>query len=175
MPKPAEFYQIPLTTGEAVAILALLKAVSQRKIEHDELDPGIFKSALTRIEEELPDFLQIPVDKLTEGLIPLLFPPVLSKAIDNNQPPFATAPRIKILEEALESESDIDMEYYVASRKQWSQRRVTVQDVYEEDDRWYLEGYCHLREEDRIFRVDNIRHLEIVTKQVVRRRRKATR
>jgi predicted DNA-binding transcriptional regulator YafY len=70
------------------------------------------------------------------------------------------------LEQARRSTGVAEIEYFVASRNQWSTRSVEIRDVYEGENGWYLEGECLLRRDHRMFRLENIRSVRVVPGKV---------
>jgi Predicted transcriptional regulator len=57
----------------------------------------------------------------------------------------------------------VEIEYDSYSSHTISSRRVNPYHMLFREGCWYLIGYCHFREEIRIFRIDRIRSLEILT------------
>jgi proteasome accessory factor C len=50
----------------------------------------------------------------------------------------------------------VSLDYYSYGRDELTHRRVDPWRVHAEQGRWYLEGWCHLSEDVRVFRVDRI-------------------
>jgi predicted DNA-binding transcriptional regulator YafY len=60
---------------------------------------------------------------------------------------------IAALETAIEASADVVLDYYSFHRKAWSERRVTPQLISGD----FLTAHCHMREDDRRFRLTRIR------------------
>ena len=54
-----------------------------------------------------------------------------------------------------------DVEYYSLGRDQLTRRAVDPASVFSHDGHWYLSGWCHRAQAERIFRVDRIRSLDV--------------
>lgn len=159
-----DYYRVPLSTGEAMATIAALRVVCallQKEGVVSDLAPEIFESAAARIEAELPEFLAGAAQKLRPGLAESLAQANFdAKTDDKDSVPVTlrTERTRRLLETAWRSASGVaEIEYFVASRNEWTTRRVEISDVYETDTGWYLEGECQLRRDHRMFRLDNIR------------------
>ena len=63
--------------------------------------------------------------------------------------------------EAALSRTVIEIVYYTMSRKEQSQRRVNPYCIWYFKDAFYLIGYCHMREDLRVFALDRIKELHI--------------
>lgn len=168
-----DFYRVPLSTGEATAAIAALRyvcALLQREGVVSDVAPEVLESAAARIEAEIPDFLGGAAEKLrtllAETLAEANFAPPESDEIDGRtRPPFAIGRTRRILEQAWRSSGIAEIEYYVASRNQWSTRNVQISNVYEGENGWYLEGECLLRRDHRMFRLENIRTVRAVSEE----------
>jgi hypothetical protein len=171
---PDAYYQIPLTTSEAKATLAALTALcAALAADTDEdaplfedFDPEILDSAAESIAEQLPEFALPQVDRLAKQLTAWLSPrpepePAPFGRHGDEEPPFPTERNRRRLERALDRGLPAEIEYYVRSREEWTVRRVDIEDVFEDEGSWYLEGYCRLRRDHRLFRLDNIRAVRI--------------
>ncbi len=60
---------------------------------------------------------------------------------------------IRIIQLAIAKKRDLDMQYYTGSRGEFSERRITPIEITAEK---YLIAFCHLREEERVFRLSRI-------------------
>ncbi len=169
-----DFYRVPLSTGEATAAIAALRVVCallQRDGVVSDLAPEVLESAAARIEAEIPDFLGSSAEKLRTLLTEILADANFDRADDDESmrqtmPPFGVGRTRRILEQARRSTGIAEIEYYVASRNQWSTRSVEISDVYESENGWYLEGECQLRRDHRMFRLENIRSARVVPGKV---------
>jgi proteasome accessory factor C len=66
------------------------------------------------------------------------------------------------LRDALESGRQVDVEYMSASRGELTRRTIDPWALVAALGRWYLVGWDHLRQEERLFRVDRIKSAEIL-------------
>ena len=66
-----------------------------------------------------------------------------------------------MLEEALQRQVAVDIEYYTESRGEMTRRRVDPYRLEQRSGTTYLVGYCHWRQAERVFRLDHIRSAEL--------------
>lgn len=66
---------------------------------------------------------------------------------------------VHIIDEAIDKKRDLQMRYYTGSRGEFSDRRITPLEISAEK---YLIAYCHLRREERVFRLSRIARLETI-------------
>ena len=66
------------------------------------------------------------------------------------------------IQQAIDLKVKIKIKYLSRSSAAVSEREVIPKEVRKENNRYYLIGYCCLRNEERSFRVDGILHLEII-------------
>ena len=69
---------------------------------------------------------------------------------------FPTAETLALLQQALTTQQDVELRYWSVSSGGPTIRRVTPQRITEQAGVAYLHAYCHLRQTDRIFRIDRI-------------------
>jgi proteasome accessory factor C len=67
---------------------------------------------------------------------------------------------LPLLRDAVTGRKTVGMEYYTYSRDTLTQRRVDPYLVFASLGHWYMNGYCHLARDRRIFRLDRIKSLE---------------
>lgn len=65
------------------------------------------------------------------------------------------------LQRAVAERRSVDLDYYSFGRDERTQRRVDPWRVYAVEGHWYLDGYCHLSGEQRVFRIDRIREATV--------------
>jgi predicted DNA-binding transcriptional regulator YafY len=73
--------------------------------------------------------------------------------------PQPTGPLLEALEAAIEAGETVEIDYYTASRAHQTTRRVDPLRLEWRGDVVYLIAYCHLREDQRVFRVDRIERI----------------
>jgi proteasome accessory factor C len=74
----------------------------------------------------------------------------------------ATAVTLELLERAAREHRQVELDYYSYGRDEVTQRVVDPHRVYADQGQWYLQAYCHLTEDQRIFRVDRVRAVELL-------------
>ena len=85
----------------------------------------------------------------------------LPESADVSAPPMQVAlePETKALatvRRALDERRQLELRYLVASRDEVTERTVDPMRLVSVDGRWYLEGWCHLAEAVRLFRLDRM-------------------
>jgi proteasome accessory factor C len=76
--------------------------------------------------------------------------PVMQVALEPESEALATVRR------ALDEGRQVELRYLVASRDEVTERAVDPMRLVSVDGRWYLEGWCHLAEGVRLFRLDRM-------------------
>lgn len=167
-------YRVSLSSGEALATVAVLRALHGLLAGSDilsDIDPGILESAADRIAEELPEFMGPQSDRLAAALAITLIESNIAagdaarEEYSRREPPFPIARNRRLLEDAFEQGKTAEIEYYVASRREWTTRDVAISDVYKKNDEWYLSGQCGLRGEYRHFKLDHIRAVRVLDEE----------
>lgn len=74
------------------------------------------------------------------------------------------------LREAVSDGRSVRLDYYTAGRDDQEVRVVEPYRVYSRDGSWYLLGWCHRAEAQRVFRVDRISAVELLDQPVDRSR-----
>ncbi len=163
------FYRVPLSSAEALATLAALRALSElgkAGFLTAEIEPGILESAADRIADEVPEFVARRAETLSGSLADALRPnfgaPTSDEEESGDEPPFPIRRTRRLLTDAYEQESQVEIEYFVASRDEWTTRRIDIRDVQERNGTWYLSGHDYLRGEPRLFRLDHIRSVRVL-------------
>lgn len=161
-----EFYRVSLSSGEALATLAALRTL-QALLQDDaiiaDIDPDILESAADRITSDLPEFMAPQADRLAAALALTLIETKMGgrdryeEQYGESEPPFPIARHRRLLQDAFEQGKNVEIEYYVASRREWTTRDVAISDVYKKNEEWYLSGQCGMRQEYRHFKLDHIR------------------
>lgn len=63
---------------------------------------------------------------------------------------------LELLQDAVRSARQVEIDYYAYGRDERSTRVVDPHRVYADQGQWYLAGWDHLRDDERVFRVDRI-------------------
>jgi proteasome accessory factor C len=66
-----------------------------------------------------------------------------------------------VLRPAVAGARQVEIEYYAFGRDEWTRRTVDPYSVFSASGQWYLSAWCHLVEDERLFRVDRIRSAEL--------------
>jgi DNA polymerase-3 subunit alpha (Gram-positive type) len=66
------------------------------------------------------------------------------------------------IQEAINLGVGLKIKYLSSSGAEYSEREVIPKEIRQENGRYYLTGYCCLKNAERTFRIDNILHLEIL-------------
>ena len=69
----------------------------------------------------------------------------------------APADTLGVLRNALERGVQVELAYYSYGRDELSERRVEPAKVFSDQGNWYLSGWCHRADGERVFRLDRIR------------------
>ncbi|MFC1703361.1 exonuclease domain-containing protein [Candidatus Omnitrophota bacterium] len=70
--------------------------------------------------------------------------------------------KLATIQEAIDLEVTLAVKYFSSGRAQMTERQVTPKEIKRERDSYFLKGFCHLRNEERSFKVDRIIDVEIV-------------
>lgn len=130
-----------LTVDEALSLMVGLRALASTPgiAEHEPVD-----RALTKLED-------------ATGAIGAASTRVQVSIDDGAQASTLTDAR-----RALRERRRVHLRYLVPARDEVSERDVDPMRVVSLDAKWYLEGWCHLAEDVRLFRVDRIDRLEVL-------------
>ena len=166
-----EFYRVPLSSGEALATLATLKAVAALAGADSGgadtlLEPGILESAIARLEAELPEYAHGEAEKRAGTLAAALaerFGGMMEAGENDGEPPFPVGRTRRALDAAWRRGMPVEIEYFVRSRGEWTTRRVDIVNLYEDDKgAWILAGQCGTRNDFRNFRLEFIRRVRVL-------------
>ena len=128
--------------------LGIKSPQEHRALSDVELTAGVFSHLLSRLKSSgVDDFLQFynlfgTNLKLTEAL--------------NNQ-------RLSAIQRAIDLGVRLKIKYYSGSgREQVTEREVNPKEIRQLGNSKYLVGYCHLRKDERTFKINAILSLEII-------------
>jgi predicted DNA-binding transcriptional regulator YafY len=116
-----------LTPQEGFALAAAAKALTEVAGADEE---GALRSALSKLESVLGES---------------------RFSVDVEQPEF-----LRVLQDAVEASERVEIEYFSSSASRPTTRRVDPYQVVLREGRWYLDGWCHLVEDQRRFQVDRV-------------------
>jgi proteasome accessory factor C len=72
----------------------------------------------------------------------------------------AAPPFVEALRKAAEAGERVEIDYYSFSSDTTSRRRIDPRSVFLAGGQWYVDAWCHLATDDRLFRVDRVRALQ---------------
>jgi proteasome accessory factor C len=67
-----------------------------------------------------------------------------------------------VLRRAVTGHRQVEIESYTESRDTWTTRTIDPWRVFTELGRWYVHGYCHTAQGERVFRIDRVRSAEML-------------
>jgi proteasome accessory factor C len=141
----AEYLRRPLRldSSEASALIVALRAL--REGSDDDTRP-IVDSTLGKLEAAAGDGA------------------VLAAQIDVRLPQRQARVRelAELLGDAVERRRQVRLEYYVPTRDEATERVVDPLRVASRDGHTYLDAYCHLAEDQRLFRLDRVSRAEVL-------------
>lgn len=70
--------------------------------------------------------------------------------------------RIAEIQQAIDLGVKLKIKYFSRSEAEVTERILTPKEIKQSSNKDYLVGYCHLRNQERTFRIDGILHIEIV-------------
>ncbi|MFW6237791.1 MAG: helix-turn-helix transcriptional regulator [Halanaerobiales bacterium] len=138
-----------LKEREAVAIILLIKSFDDRNFPYyKEL-----LSARTKFVESLSSYKRKIIEKLDDRI--LLDNDLsinLSRHLDT----------IKVIEKAIDRERKLKINYYSLSSDETRKRTIAPYGIAYREGAGYVIGFCYLRNEKRIFRIDRIEDIHIL-------------
>jgi len=129
--------------------MGMLMATQAFKLFEGQQEASEVRRAAERFAEYLPDNIRITQDALLNRL-----------RLSNGGPNTGIGQYHPSILKALEQHAKIDIAYYSASRDETVMRAVLPLAIVHHEGRWYLIGWCYLREAHRHFRMDRIRTVE---------------
>lgn len=127
-----------LSVDEAVTLIVGLRTIASAPGVRDAVDRALAKleSATAGLTAEETPILQVDID--------------------------AGDQRLAAAREAIEAQRRVRLRYLVPHRDEVTERDVDLIRAVNLDSHWYLEGYCHLAADTRLFRVDRIEQIDIL-------------
>ncbi|MCK8060263.1 MULTISPECIES: YafY family protein [unclassified Fusibacter] len=141
---------IKLTEHESIMLLMLLKLGDEINFPDLKGDYTLLKS---KINNTLDD---VDLERIHDFLDKVSF--YVSNVIPKN---YDKGIMSGIIDAFLQAK-EIAFTYYHPAKDEYSKRRVAPNDLHFDGGAWYVSGYCYLRNEKRIFRLDRIYGVEIL-------------
>ncbi|HEY5153634.1 MAG TPA: WYL domain-containing protein, partial [Acidimicrobiales bacterium] len=69
---------------------------------------------------------------------------------------------LEVVQRGVREHHQVSLDYYAYGRDELTHRVVDPYRVTTDQGQWYLSGYCHLADGDRLFRIDRIRSAELL-------------
>lgn len=152
-----ELRPIQITEGEAIALILGQKLLM--KYRGTPFEPNIRK-AMEKLQLLLPDKISVDASFLDE-LVSFDVEPVRG---DED----AVSCRFEVLSQSMEKNETVFMRYFSASRGEWTERELDPYHLRYNDGAWYAIGFCHLRQEVKIFALDRIQDIRLTGRRFER-------
>lgn len=69
---------------------------------------------------------------------------------------------LEILNQAIENNQKVEINYYSANQGKFTKRKVKPENIERRSGTPYLNAYCYLRNDDRVFKLSRIKDIKIV-------------
>lgn len=79
-------------------------------------------------------------------------------------PNYAYSDTLKILNQAIENNHVVEINYYSANQGKFTKRKVKPEDIERKRGIPYLNAFCYLRNDDRVFKLSRIKDITLVRK-----------
>lgn len=106
------------------------------------------------------------VDALARGLAKLRLATGTGAGALDVQLGVAEESVLRLLRQAVNTGVAVDISYFSFARNERTDRRIDPQRFFAEDGHWYVAGYCHRAQGDRVFRLDRIDAIELTEQPV---------
>ncbi|NJK35262.1 MAG: transcriptional regulator [Oscillatoriales cyanobacterium SM2_2_1] len=140
---------IPLTKGELFALT--LGARMLQSYAGSAYEPEL-KSAIEQLSRRIPEQTWVDLEGLANERV------VIREGGELNLDPDIW----QKLEFACQQKQRVQMTYYTAGRNAYSDRQFDPYVLHFSRSNPYVTGFCHLRQENRWFRVDRIKSIEVL-------------
>ena len=144
-------YKLPplmFTDDEALAVVLGLLLVRR---SGSAVEPHVAEGALAKVDRVLPDAIRRQVEAVQETLV--------FEAPRHLTPPVSE--QVMVLSSGVKDRRRVWIRYRRDDGEQ-SEREIDPYGVVHLVGRWYTVGYCHLRQDLRVFRLDRVEHAELL-------------
>lgn len=146
----------PLMLSEDEALAVTLGLLAAKQLGLSNTVPAI-EGALAKVERVLPLAVRERVQAVQDSV-----------TVDLNAPvSLAATTWLKVFTTAVQQTRRLTMRYQGSDGKE-SQRAFDCYGVLYRNGRWYAAGYCHLRQDVRVFRLDRVLEAELGDERFVR-------
>ena len=143
------FSPLSINREEALALLFAGKLFEEENFPYQKE----LETVLAKIKNALPASIKNMISGIESKIVFEHSPSVDISRKDINE-----------LETAINKQNTIEIKYYSLSNDQNTLREVDPYNLYFQKGAGYLIGYCHLRENIRLFRIDRIKRLRTLNK-----------
>lgn len=172
---PGEVLSVQLKLPELLFLLLsaklnheFLESLQIQNFNFGERDMG---ALINKLEHVIgPSYAELS-DEILEELINSFLPELPMRQMtqaDYSFPMYSTDLTMPKIKEAIENSQVLQVEYYSMDREEVNIREVEPYELEKRYNYYILMGYCHWREDIRLFRVDRIKSIEILPKKFVR-------
>lgn len=77
-------------------------------------------------------------------------------------PNYAYSGTLKILNQAIENGQKVEIDYYSANQGEFTKRKIKPENIERKSGTPYLNAFCYLRNDDRVFKLGRIKDIKIV-------------
>lgn len=134
-----------------------------------DIDKDVVEELVLKLKERLPEKMISNINKEIEELI-IDAETALEDDINYTSeydfdrefgPSYPTRETMKVLNKAIEDGLCAEIDYYSMSQGKFTKRKIEPESIERRSGRAYLNAFCHLRNEDRVFRVDRIKRIKV--------------
>jgi predicted DNA-binding transcriptional regulator YafY len=145
------FKMPPLMFTEEEALALTLGLLTAKRVGIAMTTPSV-EGALAKIERVLPEAVREQVQAVQETLVLNIAPSQLARSAPGSSV-------VLTFSTAIQQEKRVWMRYRASSAGE-TERAVDPYGLIFQAGLWYTIGYCHLRQDVRIFRLDRVLHVE---------------
>ena len=77
-------------------------------------------------------------------------------------PSYPYSDTLKILNQAIENDQLVEINYYSANQGSFTKRKVKPENIERKGGTPYLNAFCYLRKDDRVFKLSRIKDIKVV-------------
>lgn len=77
-------------------------------------------------------------------------------------PSYAYSDTLKILNQAIKNDQAVEIDYYSANQGNFTKRKVKPENIERRNGTPYLNAFCYLRNDDRVFKLSRIKDIKVV-------------
>ena len=114
--------------------------------------------ALAKLISALPSYIENVINRLLDNII-------LDPGMDVNLSSHLET--IRLIESGIEQEKIVEIDYYSLSSDRQQKRKIAPYGLVYREGAGYVVGLCYLRKEERMFRIDRIRNIELLGENYV--------